>query len=225
MNTNGKSVLILLGGMSHDFDGFTSVMKPVFEAEGYRVNSTYNLDVLRRLDRAGYDLLLSYTCLSKHRQGYDDSGPEKLDDDQISGLISWVQQGGALLATHAATVTGNSSPQLGRLFGGVFLSHPEPFTFTVYPLSIEHPITTGVQAFEVLDEFYIQEYDPSIQVHMAAVYQETAYPMVWSRPEHNGRVAVVAPGHFPEVWEHPAYQRLILQSAGWLTMAKSQAHP
>ena len=216
MNSNKKSVLILLGGMWHDFDGFTSVMKPVFEAVGYRVESTYDLDVLRRLEQAGCDLLLSYTCLSSHRQGYADTGPEKLTDDQVSGLTRWVQQGGGLLAAHAATVIGDSSPRLGRLLGGVFLSHPEPFAFTVTPSSGEHPITAGIPAFEVLDEFYIQEYDPSVEIHMASMYQEVAYPMVWSRTEGSGRVACVAPGHFPDVWNHPTYQRLMLQTAGWL---------
>ncbi len=211
-----KSILILLGGMWHDFDGFARVMKPVFEAEGYQVESTYDLDALKRLEQVGCDLLLSYTCLSKHRQGYADAGPEKLTAAQVSGLRRWVRQGGALLGAHAATVIGDSNPRLGRLLGGVFLSHPEPFAFTIYPLSGEHPITSGIPAFEVLDEFYIQEVDPAVTIHMVAVYQGTAYPMVWSRTAGRGRVACVAPGHFLQVWNNPTYQRLMLQTAGWL---------
>jgi type 1 glutamine amidotransferase len=216
MNSKEKSILILLGGTWHDFDGYASAMKVVFGAEGYRVESTYNLDVLTRLDQAGCDLVLSYTCLTKHRQGYDDTGPEKLTDEQVYGLSRWVQQGGALLAAHAATVTGDTNPLLGRLLGGVFISHPEPFSFTVLPLSARHPITNGILAFEVHDEFYIQEYDPSVEIHMTAIHQDVAYPMVWSRSEGNGRVAAVAPGHFPAVWTNPTYQRLMLQTAGWL---------
>jgi type 1 glutamine amidotransferase len=216
MNSKGKSVLILLGGMWHDFDGFASLIQLVFESKGFRVESTYDLDILRHLDQAGCDLLLSYTCLSEHRHGYDDSGPDKLTNDQVSGLKRWVRQGGALLAVHAATVIGLSSPRLGRLFGGVFISHPEPFPFIVYPLSSEHPITAGIPAFQVHDEFYIQKVDNSVEIHMAAIYQDTAYPMVWSRLEGKGRVAVVAPGHSAEVWDHPIYQRLLLQAAGWL---------
>jgi type 1 glutamine amidotransferase len=211
-----KSIFILLGGMWHDFDGFASIMKPVFEAEGYRVKFTYDLDVLKCLKQVGCDLLLSYTCLSRHRQGYADSGPERLTDDQVSGLTRWVQQGGALLAAHAATVIGDSSPRLGKLLGGIFLSHPEPFAFTIFPLSGEHPITSGIPAFEVLDEFYIQEVDPAVNIHMVAVYQGVVHPMVWSRTADQGRVACVGPGHFPHVWNNPTYQRLMLQTAGWL---------
>lgn len=212
-----KSILILLGGMWHDFDGFTTAMKPVFETAGYRVEATYDLDALTRLDHADHDLIISYTCFYKHREGYDDTGPEKMTEDQVAGLTRWVRTGGRLLAAHAATALGDSNPHLGTLFGGMFLSHPEPFTFTLVPMSGEHPITANIPAFEVRDEFYIQKYDPSVQVHMVSMYQGVAYPMVWSRTEVRGRVAHVAPGHFPEVWLHPAYQRLMLQTTAWLT--------
>ena len=212
-----KSILILLGGMWHDFDGFTAAMQLLFAAEGYEVESTYDLDVLTRLDRARYDLLLSYTCLFRHRPGTEDTGPETFTDDQVRGLVRWVQGGGAVLAAHAATSVNDSNPEISRLFGGVFLSHPEPFTFTIYPLSGKSPITAGVEAFEIKDEFYIQSYDPAVQIHMAALYQERMYPMVWSRSEVRGRVAHIAPGHFPEVWLHPMYRRLMLQTADWLT--------
>jgi type 1 glutamine amidotransferase len=211
-----RFVLILLGGMWHDFDAYAAAMQPVFETAGYRVEATYDLDTLGRLDQVGCDLLLSYTCLTKHRPGFADAGPEKLTGAQVAGLRRWVRQGGALLGAHAATVIGDSSPHLGRLFGGVFLSHPEPFAFTIYPLSGEHPITSGLPAFEVLDEFYIQQVDPGVTIHMVALYQGAAHPMVWSRVAGRGRVACVAPGHFPHVWNNPAYQRLMLQTANWL---------
>jgi type 1 glutamine amidotransferase len=172
--------------------------------------------VLEQLEQAKFDLVLSYTCLYKHRPGYDDRGPENMTDAQVRGLRDWVRNGGGLLAAHAATCIAESSPALGRLFGGVFVSHPVPFTFTVYPVSCEHPITSGIPSFEVHDEFYIQNYNPSVKIHMAAVYKEAIHPMVWSRSEGRGRVAHIAPGHFPAVWDTSAYQRLMLQAAGWL---------
>jgi type 1 glutamine amidotransferase len=211
-----KSILILAGGMWHDFAGFTQVMQSLFEAQGCRLAVTDDLNVLTQLDRQGCDLLLNYTCLFKHRPGYDDHGPEKFTTDQVAGLTTWVQAGGGFLAVHASTSMGDSGPELGKLIGGVFLSHPEPFKFTVLPLFGEHPITAGIQAFQIQDEFYLQKYDPAVQIHMVAEYQNVAYPMVWSRSEGRGRVAHIAPGHFPEVWNHHVYQQLLLQTAGWL---------
>jgi type 1 glutamine amidotransferase len=215
-----KSILILLGGMWHDFAGFANTMKPVYENAGYCVSVTYDLDILTRLDHEVYTLILSYTCFTRHREGYDDTGPEKMTEAQVAGLTHWVRNGGGLLAAHAATAIGDSSPELGDLFGGVFISHPEPFSFTVAPMYGVHPIAANIPAFTVHDEFYIQKYDPSVEIHMVANYQGMAYPMVWSRLEDLGRVAHIAPGHFPEVWLNPVYQRLMLQAAAWLTEPK-----
>ena len=86
MTTNGKSVLILLGGLWHDFDGFASAMQSLLEPKGFRVEATHDLDSLLRLGEQRYDLVLSYTCLSQHREGFDDQSPEKLTDAQIDGL-------------------------------------------------------------------------------------------------------------------------------------------
>ncbi len=100
--------------------------------------------------------------------------------------------------------------------GGRFISHPPPFTFTVWPVFGEHPITDDIQAFDVHDEFYIERCEPSVEIHMVAVNQGVAHPMAWSKQEGAGRVVHIAPGHFPEVWNHPLYQRLMLHAVNWL---------
>lgn len=212
-----KSILIVLGGTWHDFDGFAATMKPVFEQAGYSVESTYDLDTLTRLDKIACSVVLLYTCLSEQRE---DGQPATLKhtEAQVAALVEWVRAGGGLLATHAATVAGQSSPALKALMGGVFVSHPPQFPFTVYPLYREHPITAGIEAFTVHDEFYMQAYDATVEVHAVALDRGVAYPMVWSRTEGRGRVAHIALGHGPEVWGLLQYHRLMLQAIDWLAI-------
>jgi type 1 glutamine amidotransferase len=217
MNTRAKHMLILLGGLHHDFDGFARVIKSLFEAEDWSVEATYDLDVLTRLSKANDQVVLSYICLLKNSPSQENPTPERLTDAQVHGLASWVQQGGGLLAVHCATVIGDSNPDLARLLGGSFISHPAPFTFTISPVSDGHPITKDVPAFEMYDEFYIERCEPSAAIHMSADYEGATYPMAWSRPEGVGRVVHIAPGHFPDVWNHPDYQRLMIQAVHWLT--------
>ncbi len=216
MTKNKKRALILLGGLWHDFDGFASAMKAVLEPHGFQVESTYDLDILLDLEKSNYDVVISYTCFSAHRDGYNDTTPEKLNNAQINGLANWVRKGGALLAAHSATVMGQSDAALGELIGGVFVSHPPAFTFTVCPVFGEHPITQGIEAFTIHDEFYMETHMSDTQVHMAAFDRGVVYPMVWSKVEGLGRVAHLAPGHFREVWEHKSYQQLFLQAINWL---------
>jgi type 1 glutamine amidotransferase len=214
---SGKRILIILGGIYHDFEGFASAVKPILERAGHTVQTTYDLDALTRLDDAGYDLVMSYTSLSSRREGQGDTHPETLSSSQTDSLIRWVGGGGAFLSVHCATVSSASNPKLKAFLGGVFLNHPPAFTFTVYPSAREHPIIAGISAFCVEDEFYIQAYAPSLDVHMVAIDRGIAYPMVWSRREGKGRVANITMGHSEKVWGLDAYQRLMLQAVDWLT--------
>ena len=216
MELEGTKVLILLGGLWHDFDGFSKTIKPVLEKVGCIVETTYDMDALTYLDDEEYNLVLSYTCFSENREDAKDSDPEGLTDTQLLGLIRWVQCGGSLLAVHSATVLGTTDTTYAELLGGSFISHPEPYTYMVYPLMGEHPIKSGIDAFAVHDEFYIENFDPSVDIHMVSIDRSVAHPMVWSKEERRGRVANIAMGHFPEVWGLPAYQKLMLQTIDWL---------
>ncbi len=217
MTLSGKRVLILLGGQWHDFDGFASAMQSLLEPHGLQTEATYDLDHLLLLEENRYDIVLSYTCLSPRKEGNNPSGPERLTDAQVSGLADWVRRGGGFLAAHAATVVGESDPALGELIGGVFISHPPQFAFTVYPMFGEHPITASIEAFTLHDEFYVETHTPDAQVHMVAFDRGLAYPMAWSKLEGQGRVAHLAPGHSSEVWNLKPYQHLLLQTLDWLT--------
>lgn len=217
MTLSGKRVLILLGGQWHDFEGFASIVGSLLKSHGLQVEATYDLEKLSQLDKNHYDVVLSYTCFTLDEGGSKDPSPDRLTQPQLDGLVNWVRNGGALLAAHAATVIGASDPVLGELIGGVFVSHPPAFAFTVYPMFGEHPITAGIEAFTVHDEFYIEQRTSNAQVHMVALDRGLAYPMVWSKTEGQGRVAHIAPGHSQEVWNLKPYQQLLLQAMDWLT--------
>lgn len=214
-----KRALILLGGMWHDFDGFARSMCPLLEAAGWQVEISYDLQLLTRLDSQPCDLVLNYTCFAKHAAGLENSGPEGMSKAQIEGLTRWVRGGGAFLSAHASSVLGESGAGLAELTGGFFVEHPPACTFMVHPVYGAHPITDGIEAFSVYDEMYIERCD-SVDVHLLAVAQGVAYPLVWSKTEGRGRVAHIALGHSDAVWELSPYRQLMLQTVGWLTEAQ-----
>ena len=79
---------------------------------------------------------------------------------------------------HAASVLGDSDDTLEKLLGGAFIEHTPQCIFTVLPLSSQHPITAGIDAFEVVDELYIERYHPSVTIQMIAIHEQVAYPLV-----------------------------------------------
>jgi type 1 glutamine amidotransferase len=136
-------------------------------------------------------------------------------------LTAWVRGGGGLLAAHSATTSARASLALRVLFGGMFVEHPPQSTFTVYPMYREHPITAGIEAFAVHDEFYMQLHEADVDVHMVGLDRGLAYPVVWTRGEGQGRVAHIALGHSEKVWALELYQRLMLQAIDWLIPPRS----
>jgi uncharacterized protein len=215
VNLQNCHALVVLGGFYHQFAAFGDSLKALLEAEGATVETTFDLDRLTHLDSATH-LVISYTCFSNPPPPDQPPGPSQMRDDQIASLTRWVDSGGGLLGVHSATVLGASAPALGQLLGGRFLHHPAPLTFTVAPFNDTHPITEGVEAFEVFDELYHSERQPGVSLHMVSVVNGVAQAQAWSKPHGQGRVAYVAPGHFPEIWAISNYQRLLKQAAAWV---------
>ncbi len=208
------TILLILGGTSHDFDGFAKHMNVTLGEAGYQVEATYELDRLIDLDPGDYDLIMVGTCLSAASRRQDPT--LGYTEVQVEALDRWVAEGGKLLGVHAATTSGQLHPAFATLMGGTFIEHPPQFTFTVYPLFHEHPILADVPAFTVHDEFYIQRTHDDIQIHMVAIDRGRAYPMVWTRPHGAGVVAYIGIGHDEEVWALEPYKRLIRQTVDWL---------
>ena len=217
----GKNMLLLLGGIYHDFDGFRESMAPFFQQQGYNVHVTYDFDALVEPTLAEVEVIVLNTCLGGPRP----QGPwaADLNTAQTASLVNWVQAGGGLLGLHAATVIGEGSQRLRRLLGGYFVEHPPEAEFTVMPLYREHPITQGLDAFVVQDELFINAYESDVEIHMAASHRGVCHPLVWTRHEEAGRVAYIALGHSEKVWLLPAYRKLMTQALMWLTASPSSA--
>lgn len=215
MPAPAKNMLLLLGGIYHDFEGFREIMLPFFQKEGYTVRATYDFDALTEPTLSSVDVVLLNTCLGGPRK----EGPwaADLNAAQTASLVAWVQAGGGLLGVHAATVIGEGGQRLRRLLGGHFVEHPPEAEFTVMPLYRAHPITQSLEAFVVQDELFIVHYESDVEIHMAAQHQRVCHPLVWTRREGAGRVAYVGLGHSEKVWALPGYRQLLAQTLAWLT--------
>src|SRR5258706_6107289 len=103
MTSNEKKVLILLGGLWHDFDGFASVMQALLTPHGFQVEATYDLDHLLHLEEHDYDVIFSYTCFYRHSEGYNDNIPDKLTNATIDRMQNYGRDGGTQSALHSTT--------------------------------------------------------------------------------------------------------------------------
>lgn len=140
---------------------------------------------------------------------------EWMTDEVQSAFAEYVRKGKGLLVIHSGTAGYRETPVLRGLLGGVFTHHPEQCEVTMEPKD-RHPLTENVDTFTMKDEHYFMAMDDAhADVFMTTRSGYGKQPAGWRRTEGDGRVAVLTPGHNLEVWLHPSYQTLILNSLRW----------
>jgi type 1 glutamine amidotransferase len=80
-----------------------------------------------------------------------------------------------------------------------------------------HPIVRGLEDFTIRDEHYALECLPGGQEELFRTTSETGGDQIggYVREIGKGRLCVLTPGHIFAVWEHPSYQRIVLNALQW----------
>lgn len=136
-------------------------------------------------------------------------------DTVQKAFADYVRNGNGLLALHSGTADYAEKSVLRRLLGGVFTHHPEQCLVTMIPRA-EHPLSAEIAPFTLKDEHYFMALDDSqADVFMTTRSEHGEQPGAWRRRDGSGRVAALTPGHNLEVWLHPSFQKLLLNTLRW----------
>jgi len=132
-----------------------------------------------------------------------------------AAFASHVQNGNGLLTIHSGTAGYEQTPVLRSLLGGVFTHHPEQCLVTMEP-KMGHSLSEEVSSFTLTDEHYFMALDDTqADIFLTTRSEHGEQPGGWRRAEGAGRVAVLTPGHNLEVWLHPGFQALLINSLRW----------
>jgi type 1 glutamine amidotransferase len=138
-----------------------------------------------------------------------------MTEDMQAAFAAYVRKGNGLLAIHSGTAEYEKKPLLRSVLGGVFIHHPEQCPVTVTP-HMGHPLCAGAPPFTLKDEHYFMAMDdPNADVFVTTRSAHGEQPGGWRRVEGDGRVAVLTPGHHLEVWLHPSFQAMLINSLRW----------
>jgi type 1 glutamine amidotransferase len=150
--------------------------------------------------------------------GYDKPPVKWMTDEQQQAIWDFVNNGGGFLALHNAQGIYPPNGLYYKLFGGDYGGHPKPYVFTVRIEDKNHPITAGVEDFEIFDEQHMVKYylDREHLLLRTIARDNTAAAGGWWREMGKGRFCYLSPGHTPEALEHPMMQRLIRNAVNWL---------
>lgn len=133
-------------------------------------------------------------------------------------VFDFVEQGGGLLALHAAIASYPPDGPLHSLLHGRFLYHPPLHPAVQY--AIAQPageITLGVDSFTVEDEQYFVELEAGVTeiLLMSQTREHGESPAGWAHESGAGRVCVLVPGHTEVAMLHPMMQKLLQNALDW----------
>jgi len=151
-------------------------------------------------------------------EGYGKPQTAWMTDAQQKAVWDFVNNGGGFLAVHNAHTMYPQGGLYYKLFGGDYGGHPAPYVFTVRIENKNHPITAGVEDFEVFDEQHTVKYylDREHLLLRSIARNNLESEAGWWREVGQGRFCYLAPGHTPEALGHPMMQRLIRNAVNWL---------
>ena len=199
-------ILFYRGGGVHDWQGLTPILVDILKKAGdFEVTLTESLDDLKAGKIAGYDLVLVYS-----------TGVNFTDKEQEKGLCEFVRNGGAYAGIHSATDSFKESDAYWELVGGRFAGHGGG-QFKVYVYDREHPITAGLEDFEIQDETYSHTYHKNACMRCLVRMDrgDERQSMGWVQHYGKGRVFYTGLGHGREAWTNPQFQKLVVRGIYW----------
>lgn len=174
------------------------------DVEGLVTETSHDRAVLGSETLRQYDVCV--LCLSM----------SDLADAEEEGLAAFVAGGKVAIGLHSATVSDEDRLTYIDLIGGRFEHHDRYGEFEVHIEDTEHPITMGLEDFQVSDELYVLDRKPGhARVLATAVWRGEPQPLVYTKPYGRGMVLYNALGHDQATFDHPAFRQLVVRGLAW----------
>jgi type 1 glutamine amidotransferase len=188
----------------HRFEEVAPMLEAFLEADGMDVETTTARTVLLPERIEAYDAVLDYRTQHGTR------------DDERSGLLDFVRDGGGYVALHGAgDLDDRVKPAFRDLLGGEFVTHPAQSDLHVEVVA-DHPVVEGVGDFDVHDEPYQLEWDDGIEILAETEHESFGrMPVLWVKPYGSGRVVYCSLGHRPDVFRNGSVREIVRNAVRW----------
>jgi len=218
--------LLLTGGHAHDFAGTSQAVADLLATEGIRTRITEDLHAAfdELCGSARYDLLtvnaVRFRMLPDRYRELKGAYAFDLDEVGREAILSHLRRGGGLLALHTAAICFDDWPTWPDIVGASWdwenSGHPPPVASAITLTDEAHPITAGLEDFEVVDEVYHgMTFAPDVVPLATSGYQGRPQPVLWAHTWNGSRVATDLLGHSRRSLEHPAHATIVARAALW----------
>jgi Trehalose utilisation len=144
--------LALIGDRYHSSAYIRDGLAPAFLRENIPVTFIENVDALGADSLKDFQLLVILRDGMNWPNGYEKEPVKWMTETQQQAVWDFVHNGGGFLPLHNAQGIYPSGGLYYKLFGGDYGGHPEPAVFTIRVEDKNHPVTAGVDDYEIYDE-------------------------------------------------------------------------
>lgn len=204
-------MLLLTGGHPYDFDEFHAMFAQMEGVVVTHVELEDHAEVFEDIAGWPYDTIVFYNMT------------HELTDRRLENLFTLTEWGVGMVPLHHGTLSWTPQPRVKEIFGvqfpdaGPFGFHlNQEFTYNI--IDPNHPITDGMESFDVIDETYTNYYGEGVEGNHVLITtdHEPADPeLVLVRHVNNSRIASIQGGHDRLTFEDPNYINLLYRAILW----------
>jgi type 1 glutamine amidotransferase len=217
--------LILSGGFSHDFASSSTALARITAAGG--ISAEIETDVDAAMARLGaYDVLVFNTLRWRMTNDESFAGVRsewgfETNPALRDGVAAHLASGRGIYALHAACICFDDWPEWKHILGASWqwdVSGHQSVGLAHISFAEGHPLTEGLDDFEVIDEVYgglaLAE-DARPLAWAAQEVSTTRHPILFARDVGAGRLVYDVLGHDSRSIEHPGHAQLIRRGIRW----------
>jgi type 1 glutamine amidotransferase len=211
-------ILLVTGGHDFEREQFFRMFETNSEITFRAIEHTNMAPLLKPDAAREYDVLVLYDLW------------QDISEDMKSDFVALLKGGKGLVVLHHAIGSYQKWPEYRRIIGGRYYlekdivdgveKEPNSFQhgrhFKISVADPHHPVTEGINDFEMHDETY-KGFDHTEDVHplLTTDDPESSQVIAWSKTYEKSRVVYIESGHDHYAWDNPNYQRLLRQAIRW----------
>lgn len=213
-------VLVITGGHGFNTEEFNDMLSGLAPEISYQVAELPGAyDMFLPENRGRYDVLVFYHMW------------QTITDYQAKNMADCISEGKPVVALHHSICAFDDWPEYWNIIGGKYFhkattfkgrsyepcSYMHDLHFTVRISGIRHPVTKGLNDFQVFDETYKGYYIEEGVTPLLTTDEKSSNPVIgWTKKYGKAKVVVLQSGHDVPTFRNSNYRKLLKQSIIWI---------
>ncbi|MFY9152605.1 MAG: ThuA domain-containing protein [Prolixibacteraceae bacterium] len=152
--------------------------------------------------------------------------PKTISEAEKGNYYKLMKAGIGLVFLHHAQCSYQDWEEYKSIVGGKYYEKPDSprnstyqhdVSFEIQITDPNHPVTSGIQDFEIQDEVYGNtEVLPDATPLLITNHPKSSRIIGWTHQKENSRIVYIQPGHDKNAWDNPYYQKLVRQAIAFV---------